>query len=44
MIFEVNELKQKLIESLNTQYDKILFYVKDKNYARFKQFNQIVFK
>ena len=37
MIFEVNELKQKLIESLNTQYDKILFYVKDKNYARFKE-------
>ena len=36
MILEVNELKQKILESLNNQYDKIIFYVKDKNYSRFK--------
>ena len=37
MIFEVNELKQKLLESLNNQYDKIMFYIRDKNYARFRE-------
>ena len=37
MILEVNELKQKIIESLNNQYDKIIFYVKDKNFSRFKE-------
>ena len=36
MILEVNELKHKIIESLSSQYDKIIFYVKDKNFPKFK--------
>ena len=36
MILEVNELKQKIIESLSSQYDRIIFYVKDKNFHKFK--------
>ena len=37
MILEVNELKHKIIESRSSQYDRIMFYVKDKNFSRFKE-------